>query len=135
MLAALTRTARERMTLRHLLGYLAAIALVYGFTRDLSMILGIGTAFAISEAMALVRETPGIDGRWAGVGTGLFVTGLSLVWFAYEYAVPAADGPLWFPLLTAGAGVWFLLDARRDFVEGRRRDGTQPADEMTSSEA
>ncbi|WP_049906986.1 hypothetical protein [Halovivax asiaticus] len=135
MLDALVRTARERLTIRHVLGYVAAVAIVYGISQNGSLVLGIATAFVITEAMAVVREAPGIDGRWAGVGIGVFVTGLSLVWFAYEYAVPASDGPLWFPALTAGVGVWFMLDARRDFIEGRRRDGAQPADDMTSSEA
>lgn len=135
MISALVRTARDRLTKRHVLGYVAAVAIVYGLSQNGSLVLGIATAFVVTEAMALVRETPGIDGRWAGVGIGVFVTGLSLVWFAYEYAVPASDGPLWFPALTAGVGVWFLLDTRRDFVEGRRRDGTQPVDDMTSSEA
>ncbi|AGB16244.1 hypothetical protein Halru_1637 [Halovivax ruber XH-70] len=135
MISALVRTARDRLTIRHVLGYVAAVAIVYGISQNASLVLGIATAFVITEAMAVVREAPGIDGRWAGVGIGLFITGISLVWFAYEYVVPASDGLLWFPALTAGVGVWFLLDARRDFVEDRRRDGTQPADDMTSSEA
>lgn len=131
----LARTARDRVTVRHVLGFVAVLAVVYGVTRNESLLLGLATAFVVTEALAIVREAPSVDGRWAGVGVGVVVTVLSLVWFAYEYAVvPESTGPVWFPLLTAAIGVWFLLDARRDFFEGRRRDGTGPADDMTSGD-
>jgi hypothetical protein len=133
MKSALLRTARERFTLRHILSYGVPVALVYGITRNEGVLLGLSLAFIFTEVATLFRETPGIDGRWVGVGVGAFITLGSLAWFGYEYTVvPDTGGPVWFPLLTALVGVWFLLDSRRDFVEGRRRDG--PHDDLSASE-
>lgn len=111
------------------------LALVYGVTRNENMLLGLGLAVVGSEAVAIVREAPGVDDRWVGVLVGTVVTLVSLAWFGYELtAASGAGGPAWFPALTALVGVWFLLDARRDFVEGGPRDGEAETD-LAASDA
>jgi hypothetical protein len=138
MISALLRTARERVTLKYVLSYVVPIALLYGITRNEGLLLGLCLAFGVIKGADLLRETPGIDSRWVDVGVGAFITLGSLAWFVYEYTVvPDTGGPVWFPLLTALVGIWFLLDSRRDLIEGRRRDpsGDGSRDDMTTSEA
>lgn len=128
----LARTVRERVTVRHVLPMVVFLALVYGFTRSVETTVGITVGFALIETIQILRETPGIDDRWVGIGNGVFITVVSLAWLAYELTVAAnTGGPAWFPGLTALIGVWFLFDARRDFAEGRQR---HPDDDMDASE-
>jgi hypothetical protein len=132
MESRLVRTVRERVTVRHVLLTVVFLALVYGFTRSVETTVGIAVGFALIETIQLLREAPSIDDRWVGIGNGVFITVVSLVWLVYELTVAAnTGGPAWFPGLTALIGVWFLFDARRDFTEGRH---PHPNDDMTASE-
>ncbi|WP_435362094.1 hypothetical protein [Haloarchaeobius sp. DFWS5] len=133
MLGALRRTARQRYTLRHILALVVPVAVLYGLTRSEDMLLGIAIVVPLSEVFTLVRETPEIDGRWANVGLGAVLTAVSLCWLTYGLATAASLGSLWPPALTTLAGGWLLLDARRDFVEGTRREPSK-YDDMDSGE-
>lgn len=137
MKSAVVRTARERYTLGYVLSDVVPMALIltviYGITRSEGVLLGLALAYLFTEVVKLFQATPSIDGRWVGVGAGAFITLGSLAWFGYEYTiVPDTGGPVWFPLLTALIGVWFILDSRQDFIEGRRRDELN--DDLSTSE-
>lgn len=131
--SSLTRTVRDRLTVRHLLPMVAFLALFYGFTRSLETTAAIAFSMVLVESIDVLREAPGVDDRWVGVGIGTFVTVVSLAWLFFELTDPTETGwRQWFPALTALVGLWFLLDARRDFAEGRKRRPER--DELNASE-
>lgn len=94
--------------------------------------IAISIAFVLVETIEILRETPSIGNRWVQVGIGVVVSLASLAWLAYEFTLAAnTGGQAWFPASTFIAGVWFLLDARRDSVEGRSHN---PNDDIDTSE-
>lgn len=128
----IVRTAREELTIRYVLSLVAFLALVYGFTRNVDTVVVITLGLAFVETISILRETPTVDSRWVGVGLGAFITVASLAWLGWELTTGAGTGgPAWFPALTALIGVWFLFDARQDFIEG---PDSRPDDDMTASE-
>ncbi|MFC7164907.1 hypothetical protein [Halospeciosus flavus] len=130
--ASISRTAREQLTGRHLLSLVAFLALVYGVTQDIGMVVAIALSLAFVETVSILREAPTVDSRWVGVGLGTFITIASLAWLAWELTAAAGTGgPAWFPALTGIIGVWFLFDARKDFADGT--DSYAP-DDMDASE-
>jgi hypothetical protein len=88
--------------------------------------------FVLGEVIQVFQKTPTIDDRWVQVGVGTFVTLGSIAWLGYELTVASSTGgPTWFPGLTALVGVWFLLDARKDFLDG---SDDRPYDDMGANE-
>lgn len=134
MASPVLHTVRDRLTGRHLLAMAALLALVYGVTRSVDTVVGVVLALVFAETVQVLQETPTVDDRWVQVGIGAFVTVASLAWLAYELTAGAGTGgPAWFPGLTALVGVWFLLDARTAFAEGRARS-SPPDDEMDAGD-
>ena len=132
MASGIARTAHEHFTLRHLLVIVAFLALIYGFTRDIDALVGVVITFVLGEVIQVFQKTPTIDDRWVQVGVGTFVTLGSIAWLGYELTVASSTGGLtWFPGLTALVGVWFLLDARKDFLDG---SDDRPYDDMGANE-
>jgi len=132
MVPGLAETLRERFTIRHLLPHAAFLALAYGITRSTDILIALTIALVLGETVETLRETPAIDNRWVQSGIGVFVTVGSLTWLAYELTIAAnTGGPAWFPALMILAGLWFLLDARKDFAEGK---SSYPSDTMDTSE-
>ena len=125
-------TVRKQLTVRHVLTIIAFLAIVYGVTRDVNTLIAVVIALGLTETIQILKDTPSIDNRWIHVGIGMFVAAGSLVWVGYEFTGAATTGgPAWFPGLTFLAGVWILLDARRDFVEGQDSD---PHQDLEASE-
>ncbi len=92
----------------------AILALVYWFTDSVWTTVGIALGVVLIESRGVLRETPSIDDQSLAVGEGVFILLASLAWLTYELTAGAGTGgPAWFPALTALAGGWFLLDARR----------------------
>jgi len=130
--ASIGRTARDHLTGRYVLSLVAFLALVYGVTQDLEMVFAIALGLAFVETISILRETPTVDSRWVGVGLGAFITVASLAWFAWELTAAAGTGgPVWFPAVTSLIGVWFFLDARKDFADGAN---SHAPDDMDASE-
>lgn len=135
---ALLRTVREKTTLRSV----ALAAAVFGALALLSddpvgTLLAVGPAFVLAGSFSVLYDTPDVDSRYvtAGVGTVVFLG--SLAWFWYETWGPGAvpgGGADWFPLLTAVVGAWILLDARKDFAEGRNADRSTANDDLDAAE-
>lgn len=111
VLADFGRATRQRLSARTVLTFGAVLALAYGVTREADVVLGVALGLTVVETVQALGETPSIDDQWVGLGIGGFVTVASLGWLGYELATGPA-GPVWFPVLTALAGVWFVLDAR-----------------------
>ena len=132
MVSSLGRTAREQLTARYVLSLIAFLALAYGVTKDVETVLAIAIGLAFVEAISILRETPTVDSRWVGVGSGAFITVASLAWLGWELTAAAGTGgPAWFPALTALIGVWFIFDARAGFANGT---GSDEPDDMSASE-
>ncbi|MFC5971737.1 hypothetical protein ACFPYI_10370 [Halomarina salina] len=135
MFDGLRHAARERYTLRHVASLIVVFALVYAVTGEPGSLVGLGAGLVVVETTNLLRETPGVDERWVGVGTGAFVVLGSLAWFAYEVTVvPDSGGPVWFPLVVALAGVWLLLDARQASATGAA-GADDEFDDLSASES
>lgn len=118
MVPGIAHTVRKRLTVRHVLAMVAFLAIFYGVTRDADMLVAVALALGLGETVEILRDTPSIDNRWVHAGLGTFVAVGSLAWVGYELTIAATSrGPAWFPGLTFLAGVWILLDARRDFLE------------------
>lgn len=129
MVSEVLRTLRERLTVRHFVPHVAVLVVFYGVTRDVETLIALTLGLGIVESIDVLRETPSIDDRWIQVGIGAFVTVGSFAWFGYELTVASdTGGPAWFPALLVFVGLWFLLDARRDFREGRRRSAPEEMD-------
>ena len=106
MVPGIARTARERLTIRHVLSIAAFLTIFYGVTRDVDTLVVIVIALGLTETIEILRDTPSIDNQWVHAGIGTFVAVGSLAWFAYELTIAAATGgPAWFPGLTFLAGV------------------------------
>ena len=113
-LVEVRRTARGRLTVRHVLFLVAFLAVVYALTREPRTAIGVAAGLAVVEGVQILGDTSSVDDRWVGSGVGAFVTLGSLVWLGAELTVAGDSGPAWFPALTALVGVWFVLDARSE---------------------
>ena len=111
-LADVGRTARQRLTVRHVLFVGVFLGFVYALTREPGTTFGVAVGLVVVETVQILGDTPSIDDRWIGFGVGTFVTLGSLIWLGVELTTTDTGGPAWFPALTALVGVWFLLDAR-----------------------
>ena len=132
MLPGIVRTASERLTVRHILSLAAFLAIIYGVTREVDVVIGATVGLVVLETVAVLRETPTVADRWIQLGIGAFVSLASVGWLAYELTVTGnSSGPTWFPVLTFLAGVWFLTETRND-VRGKYTDST--TEEMSSSD-
>lgn len=132
MVAGIVRTARERYTFWNVLSAVVLLTIMYGITRDVGVVVGATAGLVVLEIANMIRETPGIDSRWATVGIGAFVTLSSLVWFWYATTVSTAEGEFWIPGLMALVGVWFLLDGYRESSDGHWDN--EPHDDMSMNE-
>ncbi|ELY94101.1 hypothetical protein [Natrialba taiwanensis] len=120
MPSAIVRTARDRLTVRHVLPMIAVLVLLYAITRSVDTLVLVTIPLVLAETLQVLRDTPTVDDRWIQLGTGAFIAVVSLAWLSHELtAGAAAGGPAWFPALTALIGVWFLLDARNPAVTDR----------------
>src|SRR6056297_1345805 len=92
MVSILGRTAREQLTARYVLSLIAFLALAYGVTKDVETVLAIAIGLAFVEAISILSETPTVDSRWVGVGSGAFITVASLAWLGWELTAAAGTG-------------------------------------------
>ncbi|MFC7058579.1 hypothetical protein [Halovenus salina] len=133
MSSPLVQAVRSRLSVRPILLWAVSLAFVVAVTEDLVVVLAIAAGFAGSEALDVLVDVPGIDERWAKAALGLVVTVAGGVWLWVELS-GATSVETVFPALALATGLWLTLDARADFVQGRRV--TEPdTDEMEAGEA
>ncbi|MEA1930297.1 MAG: hypothetical protein U9O06_01970 [Euryarchaeota archaeon] len=129
---------RQRVDAVSALKWAILLGLIYAVTRNLSLILGLLTALLVTETIDILEVHPAVDERWVKVGLGGVLLALSCLWLWGELQEPTAARRLWVPILALGGSLWVLLDARADFVQGRRFDGrrfhTEPDDEPSASD-
>lgn len=132
MLSALHRTARERLTLSHLLAVAAVFGLLW-FVVDVTreLLVGFGVALLVGEVVTILQNTPEIDQRFVKAGIGLAVVSGSS---AMGYSVlTGGSGALWLPAVLLLFGIWFLIDTVADLYRGR--DGTTgQRDDLSSAD-
>jgi hypothetical protein len=107
---------------------------VYLFTDDPWTTVGIAAGVLLAHAFGTLKTAPDVDERWVKVALGVFVTAGGAVLLVLEG--PAGATPdLVIPGVFALAGLWLLLDARADFLEGRRFETPDAVDDLDSGEA
>lgn len=111
------------------------MGLIYGLTKNGALIAGLLTAFLVTETVDILEPHPAVDERWVKVGLGGVLLFASAVWLWAELREPTAARSLWLPVVAIGGSLWVLLDARADFVHGRRFSDPEPDDEPSASEA
>lgn len=129
---------RQRYSVFGLVAWVLVTSGVYLWTNNPALVLGIGTGFAITESMRILQSTPSVDERWfkAAVGAAMAVGGAGWVW--YRLTATPASGSLWVPVFAVVGGFWVVLDARADFLQGRRfgaDDDMDALDELAAGEA
>ncbi len=133
MHSALWAALRRRVSLRTGLLWILSLAVVYFFTTNLSMVIGIAAAYLFVGTTDLLADVPGVDERWVKTGFAVFLGAASTGWL--WYTLFAADGQAWLPLAAVVVSLWLVLDVRADFVQGRRLDSPDEFEDMTSAEA
>jgi len=131
---------RQRVDAVSALKWVVLLGGIYAVTRNLSLILGLFTALLVTETVDVLETHSAVDERWVKVGMGGFLLVASGVWLWGELREPRAAQRLWVPVVAIGGSLWVLLDARADFVQGRRFDGRrfhtpEPDDDLSASEA
>ncbi|MXR50466.1 hypothetical protein GRX03_02445 [Halovenus sp. WSH3] len=126
---------RRRFSARSVVVWVATLAVVYLLTESYDILAGVAIAVAIREGIELLRGLPGVDERWVKVGFGVLVTAGSTAWLWLEHAQSGTTVRLLVPGLAVAAGLWLILDARADFVQGRRLDTGGADDDLSSAEA
>ncbi|SDJ66934.1 hypothetical protein SAMN05216226_10715 [Halovenus aranensis] len=133
MPSALVAAVRNRLSLRTTLLWAVTLAAVVAVTGDPAIVLGIATAMVASEALDVLVDVPGVDERWGKAAFGVVVTLASTVWLWTAASGAPVDAVL--PVLAVATGLWLVLDARADFVRGRRATEPEGVEEMDSGEA
>lgn len=118
MLDALHRAARERYSFERLLATAALlVVVVVGLDLapdDVAVVAAVGL---FGEAVALLDDTTGVDGRHVQGAVGLVVVAGGL---ALSYSVlTGGSGALWFPVGATAVGAWLVADAAADLYHGR----------------
>lgn len=125
---------RERVSAFTAVAYLLTLAAVFVFTDDIAMVLAVSGAMLFTEVIDILHDLPGIDERVAKALMGVLLSGAGAGWLWLELQ-RVASPRLWLPVLAVLGGCWILLDARADFVQGRRVGGHDEFDEMGAGEA
>jgi len=116
-------------------GYLLTVAAVLVITDDVAIVLGVTGAILFTEFVDTLQDVPGVDERWAKAALGTLVTVGSTGWLWVEFQGAVATDQLLVPALAVLGGCWLVLDARADFVQGRRLGCSDAFDEMDAGEA
>lgn len=132
MLERLTTVVRARYSIRGVATWLPLFGALYLLTRDASTVVGLAIGVTVVEFTRVLRELPGVDGRRVDAAVGGCIAAVSAGWLGYEATV-GATGVLWLPALATLAGVWLLLDARRDLIEDVPTSA-DPTEDMSSAE-
>ena len=111
---------------------------IYAVTRNFALIAGLLTAAVVTEAIDILETQSGVDERWVKIGMGGVLLVASAVWLWGELQEPPSVGR-WLPVVAIAGSLWVLLDARADFVQGRRFEGRrfrtpEPDDEPSAGE-
>lgn len=133
MPSALVTAVRNRLSLRTTLLWAVTLAAVVAITGDAAVVFGIAAAMIVSEALDVFVDVPGVDERWAKAAFGVAVTLASTVWLYTAGSGGPVDAAL--PALAVATGLWLVLDARADFVTGRRSTEPEGVEEMDGGEA
>lgn len=134
MPSTLGQAVRSRLSVRPMLLWAVSLAFVVAVTEDLVVVLAIAAGFAGSEVLDGLVDVPGIDERWAKAALGLVMTVAGGVWLWVELS-GATTVETVFPALALATGLWLTLDARADFVQGRRVTELDAVEEMDTGEA
>jgi hypothetical protein len=126
---------RERFSVVSAVGYLLMVGAVFVFTDDIALVLVVTGAVLVTEVVDTLRDVPGVDERWAKAVLGVLLTAGSAGWLWVEAQGSAATDRLLLPVLAVLGGCWILLDARADFVQGRRFDGSDEFEDLDAGEA
>ncbi|MFC7071555.1 hypothetical protein ACFQJ7_16730 [Halovenus rubra] len=127
-------SVRHRISVRGILVWAVTLAVVVAVTDDPVLILGIAAGAVAGEILDIFGDIPGVDERWGKAAVGLFVMLVSAVWLLTTLSRPlTVDSAL--PIFAIAVGGWLLLDARADFVQGRRVTGPEGVEEMDGGEA
>lgn len=129
----LLAAVRRRLSLRTGVLWLLSLAVVYYFTSNLAMVVGIATAYLFVGTTDLLADLPGVDERWVKAGFAVTLGAASTAWLWYTLFV--TGGQAWLPLAAVVASVWFIFDVRADFVQNRRLDTSEGFEDLTSTEA
>lgn len=126
---------RNRFSLRGAILWVPTLAIVYVVADSYEVIVGILIGFLFIEGMDLLRDLPGVDERWVKAGFAVLLGVASTAWLWLEVMESTAVPDLLFPVLAVAASLWLILDARADFVQGRRLDTGEEFDDLSSAEA
>ena len=122
----------QRVSLRAVLWYVLVAGGVIVVTGNLVLVVGLASAFLVSETRQILKATPSVDDRWVTVGLGVILLAVSLAWLLAELRQPAALRTLWAPVAAILGSLWLLLDARVDLVYDQQRGSSDPVDELDS---
>lgn len=129
---------RQRVDAVNVLKWGVLLGIIYAVTRNVSLVVGLLTMVLVTETVDILELHPGVDERWVKVGLGGVLLVASVVWlWGTLQEIPSVSR--WLPVVAIASSVWVLLDARADFVQGRRLDGrrfhtSEPDDDLTASE-
>lgn len=126
---------RQRVDAMSALKWAVLLGGIYAITRNVSLVLGLLTMVLVTETVDVLETHPAVDERWVKVGLGGFLLVASGVWLWGTLQEPPATSGLWLPVVAIGGSLWVLLDARADFVQGRRVEPSAAIDEMDAAEA
>ncbi len=126
---------RRRFSVISAVGYLLTVAAVLVITDDVAIVLGVTGAILFTELVDTLQDVPSVDERWAKAALGTLLTVGSTGWLWVEFQGSVATDRLVLPALAVLGGCWIVLDARADFVQGRRLGGPDAFDEMETGEA
>lgn len=125
---------RRELSVFDIVASVLTVGILYLVTESYAVTLGIGVGLLLTHAVDTFRTVPEVDERWIKALLGLFVTaGGSLMLWLRSPLSTVADSVL--PVTFVLGGVWVLLDARADLVDGRRPDTADEMDDLDSTEA
>lgn len=126
---------RQRVDAKSVLEWAVLLGVIYAFTRNISLIVWLLALLLVTETVDVLKTHPSVDERWVKVGLGGVLLAASGVWLWGELQEPTADRGLWLPVVAIGGSLWVLLDARADFVQGRRIEPPAAIDDLSATEA
>jgi hypothetical protein len=125
---------RKRISVVSAVGYVLMVGAVFAFTDDVALVLVVTGAVLATEVVDTLRDVPSVDERWAKAILGGLLTAGSAGWLLVVLRGSAATERLVLPVLAVIGGCWLLLDARADFVQGRRLTGPDDFEDLEAGE-